>query len=78
LIGCDPIGCPFAFRHRAWCNRAARRKAVTSGRPGAWSSASQQYAASNSRRLGSVATAKCYAQPVLVGQWADRSDNIVA
>ena len=46
-IGCEPIGCPRASRHCAWWYRNRRRNSVICGRPGTWSSASQQYAASS-------------------------------
>src|ERR687892_2446175 len=55
-IGCEPIGCPFASRHRAWWRRRRWRNAVISGRPGTRSSASQQCAASSSSLDGASAT----------------------
>lgn len=39
-----PIGRPCAIRHVAWCSRAVRLKAVTSGCRGTWSLRNQQWA----------------------------------
>ena len=58
--GCDPIGCPLASRHCAWWYRSLRRKSVSSGRFGTWSSASQQYAASSCSWESAAPTSPAY------------------